>query len=492
MTHQTLLLIATLVLCCGVAVPRLLRRWSPLAKVGWRVVLLIIFTVLMHRIVGSPLQPTFHSDLGGQRLWEQLLEAGWWMVTARGIVGLARLIVVLENRPRETQIISDLMAATIYLATALAVVDLVFDVSIGGLLATSGVIAIVLGLALQSTLSDVFSGIAVGIERPYKAGDLLWVEGGIEGHVLQVNWRSTQIATGNGNIAIVPNSVIAKARLINHSRPTPVRGDAIEIRLDPGASPELCIATLHAAILACRLPLTTPPPSIARTQLRGDGVVYEIYFSVPSTEKLGAARSEVFGQVQRHLRHAGLALAVAGIATVPRLAVPTPAELLAQSDLFGAIDPEERDLLAQHLTQIHLARGDMLIRQDDEPRALFIVASGTVEITRRTPTGETPVIFRMSPGGSLGAIGLITGAPYGATATALTQVTAYRLDKAAIAAAVKIRPELAAGLEAVAARGQAALAVDVVAHRAEDVTHPEQFLDRMRSFLRKLAVQDAA
>ena len=67
--------------------------------------------------------------------------------------------------------------------TALAIVDIVFAVPISSLAATSGVNAVVIGLALQSTLSDVFSGLAVGIERPYRAGDVLWIEGGIDGRV---------------------------------------------------------------------------------------------------------------------------------------------------------------------------------------------------------------------------------------------------------------------------------------------------------------------
>ncbi len=88
---------------------------------------------------------------------------------------LARILfVVLENRPRETRIVSDLFAGAIVVATLLGIVNFAFEVPIRGLLATSGVIAIVLGLALRSTLSDVFSGIAVGLERPYVPGGLLW------------------------------------------------------------------------------------------------------------------------------------------------------------------------------------------------------------------------------------------------------------------------------------------------------------------------------
>ena len=135
------------------------------------------------------------------------------------MAGVARLLLLLQNRSRETQILSDLVGAAIYVATELAVVDTVFAVPVGGFIATSGVIAVVIGLALQSTLSDVFSGIAIDIERPYRAGDVLSVEGGVEGRVREVNWRSTLIATGNGDVAVVPNSVMAKARLVNHINP---------------------------------------------------------------------------------------------------------------------------------------------------------------------------------------------------------------------------------------------------------------------------------
>lgn len=69
--------------------------------------------------------------------------------------------------------------------------------------------------------------------------------------------------------------------------------------------------------------------------LRGDGAAYEIGYSVAASDKLGAARTELHGQVQRHLRNAGIPLAIAGSSTVRALSVPTPEELLQDSDLFG-------------------------------------------------------------------------------------------------------------------------------------------------------------
>lgn len=486
MDDHSLLLSASLVVSAALILPLLFRSWQLWGRAAWNIVVLVVLTILLQRVFGSPVLPHFHSGPANVRLWEQLVDAGWWMIAARSAVGVARLVVMLETRSRETRFISDLIAGAVYISTALVVVNFVFGVPIGGLLATSGVLAIILGLALQSTLSDVFSGIAVGIEKPYRTGDLLWVEGGVEGHVIQVNWRSTHIATGQNNIAIVPNSVMAKARLVNYTLRTTNRRETITVRLDPNASPDGCMAALVAAVAASRTPLETPAAGVSAVGLQGDGAAYEISFSVPSSDKLGTARTELFGLVQCHLRHAGIGLAVAGRSAVPRLPVPTPAELLQESSLFGLIPDSQRNLLAEKLVEIRLGIGDTLIRQHEQPEALFLLASGTVEITSDTP-GLRHVLHRMSPGGSLGAIGLITGAPYVATATALTPVRAYRLDGPAIADAIETSPELAGALEDLAARSQAAIAEDFASHKDSELARPEMFLTRMRSFLHRLS-----
>ena len=92
----------------------------------------------------------------------------------------------------------------------------------------------------------------------------------------------------------------------------------------------------------------------------------------------------------------------------------------------------------------------------------------------------------MSPGESLGTVGLISGTPYTATATALTAVKAYRLDKADIATALKVRPQMAAALEGLVQRGQEALRRSAAAQQDVQLDQPELFLPRLRNFLRLL------
>ena len=73
-------------------------------------------------------------------------------------------------------------------------------------MATSGAVAIILGLALQSTLGDVFSGVVLSFSRPYRPGDWISLEGGTDGRVIEINWRATYVLTGRRDLAIVPNS----------------------------------------------------------------------------------------------------------------------------------------------------------------------------------------------------------------------------------------------------------------------------------------------
>jgi small-conductance mechanosensitive channel/CRP-like cAMP-binding protein len=482
-----LLLIATLLIFFPViAISRVRGKWPLWLRAVWAISLFALLTFIMRQLFNSPLRPHYFEAAPAAAFWERLVVAGWWLAAARGGIALMRLVVTIEHRPRETQIISDLAAGGIYIATGLAIIDFVFAVPIGGLLATSGIIAIVLGLALQSTLADVFSGIAVGVERPYRAGDLIWVEGDIEGQVVQVTWRSTHIATGQNNIAIVPNSVMAKARIINRSRPSLVRGGTVSVRLDPGIPPAHCEAALIAAARSCPMLLAHPAPEVACTELNGDGCSYQLEYSVASSSLMTKARNQLLTAMHRHLHAAGIALAVPGETTIPAPPAPTPAEILEKSELFGMIEPAQRDLLASHFETLKLQTGEALIRQGADPDALYVIASGAVEVAVAEPPAPPRVVHHIQPGESVGAIGLITGAKYAATATALTPVKAYRLDKDALAEAIRMQPALVKGLEVLAKRGQRALRRDSTACEEDRHGQPEMLLSRLQNLIQVL------
>ena len=126
-----------------------------------------------------------------------------------------------------------------------------FGVPVGTLIATSGVFAIILGLAMQSTLSDVFSGIALNIGRSYAIGDWIALSGGIEGRVVETNWRATRLINGTNDLVVVPNSDLAKARLTNMSGPDRSHGVTLTIRLMPTTRPAAIADVMRTVLLSC-------------------------------------------------------------------------------------------------------------------------------------------------------------------------------------------------------------------------------------------------
>jgi Mechanosensitive ion channel len=78
---------------------------------------------------------------------------------------------------------------------------------------TSGVFASILGLALQSILADVFSGIALNLSKVYDVGDWIVRSDGTEGRVIEKNWRTTHLLNASNDLAGLPNGSLAKAQL---------------------------------------------------------------------------------------------------------------------------------------------------------------------------------------------------------------------------------------------------------------------------------------
>src|SRR5262252_7943292 len=236
-------------------------KGHPIGRAVVRVITLIVLTVALVRADVVPYQPL---ELTGSPFRDAvaILKIAWWVLAGWFLVGVMRAVIVFQRSPREAKLVQDLLAGLIYLAAVFAIVSYVFDLPIQGLLATSGVAAIILGLALQSTLGDVFSGIVLSFSRPYRPGDWISIEGGTDGRVIELNWRATHVLTGRRDLAIVPNSTIAKSKIVNVSSPSGIHGVTITVQLGAKTPPAAGAEILEHAILNCRLILATPSPSV--------------------------------------------------------------------------------------------------------------------------------------------------------------------------------------------------------------------------------------
>ena len=110
------------------------------------------------------------------------------------------------------RLLKDVLTIIIYVVAITGIIGVVFDKSISAFWATSGVISIVLGFALKNVILDVFTGLAINVDRPYRIGDWIEVHGSgsehVTGRVEEINWRTTRLWTLDDSIIILPNSIL--------------------------------------------------------------------------------------------------------------------------------------------------------------------------------------------------------------------------------------------------------------------------------------------
>jgi len=439
-----------------------LLKKQPFTRAIIRVVFLILLTIVLVNAGIVPYQPLQLTGTPFLDVVHGALKVAWWFWTAWFLVGFLRAFIIVEHRPREGKLLQDLFAGLIYLAALFAVIAYVFDLPIQGLLATSGAVAIILGLALQSTLGDVFSGVVLSFSRPYRPGDWISIDGGTDGRVIEMNWRATHVLTGRRDLAIVPNSTIAKSKIVNVSSPSGIHGVTITVQLDARTAPSAGTEILEHAILNNRLIVATPAPSVTVKSINATYTEFEITFFVEELGSSTRAQNQLFDLIFRHLAAAGIDLATtqnqAGRAVEDQATQATktgPEKLLELVEIFASLTPDERKEIAAKLKQNSHDQGETLVEPGTVLQSLFIVGSGVLSFTREESEGEIELL-RLGPGDHYGEIGMLTGAPATARISALIPATIYELANADLSPILQARPEVGQGLCRALAQRQAA------------------------------------
>ncbi|HSZ08211.1 MAG TPA: mechanosensitive ion channel family protein [Steroidobacteraceae bacterium] len=441
-------------------------------------------TFILFRHQTSPL-PGNGAAANPTSLWLHAVAGIWWLLGARVLVAVMSFTLNRNRRWREARLFPDLTAAAIYTAAISVVLISVLALPIGGLLATSGVLAIVLGLALQNTLADVFAGISFGIEAPFNVGDRISLGDKTEGTVVQMNWRSIRILTDGDDVAIVPNSVVAKSDIVNRSFPTRVRSAFIELSCPAASNPERVIETLQQATLLCPPILPVPRSSALLTRLGSTESRYRVNFSVSDTEHLSTTKDLLLRHARRQLYYSGLyfpRMAQDGRSADEGTGRPIPVlPVLQEITLFEALEAGQLAELAAHLSPRSLEPGDLLFAQGGTDALLFIVVSGILEISQHTELSGQQTVGFIGAGDYIGEVSLLTGAPYAATATARTHCKLHGLDCHVLKPLLAANSDLYAEFDRSARHGLAILNRGVAVSATDDSAR-QSLLHRIRAF----------
>jgi len=195
------------------------RLWSPF-------LILLVFVTVTIFSRDFVLQFGAKAISQTQKVLAYVIQIGIWLSAAHFLNRVA-IVFFWEGLVERTlgapvpRLLRDLSTVIIYLVAITGIIGLVFQKDVTGFWAASGVAGLVLGLALQNIILDIFTGLAVNIDRPFKIGDWIKIhaEDGFTGKIIETNWRTTRLENEVNNTIIVPNRQLSTAVVTNYYAP---------------------------------------------------------------------------------------------------------------------------------------------------------------------------------------------------------------------------------------------------------------------------------
>lgn len=354
------------------------------------------------------------------------------------------------------RILEDIILVLAYIAWGMVRMSHV-GVNLSGLVTTSAVITGILAFSMQDTLGNILCGLALQLDDSISIGN--WIKfDDISGQVIEVHWRHTAVRTRNGEIVVIPNSVLMKAKVtIIGGKDVPQWRRWIYFATSISIPPQRIIDTINRSLADAEIELVSknPTPSCVLLNYKDGLSQYGVRYWLTNPQIDDPTDSDVRAHIFAALRRHGYSLA-SPVMDVTMTAESQERDIrlrdaeldkrhhtLRRMDLFSSLSDEECAYLARTLTVAPFAKGDVITRQGAVAHWLYVVVSGEVDIWVEINPHERKRLAILPAGRAFGEMGLMTGEPRRATAIARTDVECYRIDKSSFEHIMQSRPELA-------------------------------------------------
>lgn len=186
----------------------------------------------------------------------------------------------------------------------------VLGISIAPLITALGVGGLAVALALQDTLSNLFAGIHILVEKSVKVGDFVRLESGQEGYVDDITWRTTRIRMLPNNMVIIPNNKLSQSIVTNYSLPDKEMAISIPISVSYDSDPErveqILLDEMEKVAQDTREILSTSPPLVRFHKLGESSIDFEIVCHIREYENQRAVQHQVLKGVFNRFREEGI------------------------------------------------------------------------------------------------------------------------------------------------------------------------------------------
>jgi small-conductance mechanosensitive channel/CRP-like cAMP-binding protein len=410
-------------------------------------VILAIVAVLV------PLMPRFGiatTGPGGKDYGEFAIGVAAAFLLAR-VLGFLFFDVVfpLRRGTAAPALLRQLVGLFVFVAGVAALFQVALKANLAAILTTSAIITAVIGLALQETLGNLFSGLALALERTVQVGDMVRA-GDRLGLVEQLSWRAIKVRTMEGNTLLIPNSVASRERLEVFRRGGVPMARTLQVGLEYDARPARARSVLEAAARDVPGVASHPAPVVYLASFDAYAVTYELRYWLDDYARYLEIDSRVRERAWYRLGREGLVIAYPIVRQHQYAAGPfqrdteatVAPEAIARAEIFAPLSAAEHAALASRAALRRFAEGETIVREGDTTSSMFLLAQGQVVISAHGEGSTTRKLAVLDPGTAFGEISLLTGEPRLATARAVGEATLVEIDKATLAPILEANPSL--------------------------------------------------
>ena len=214
--------------------------------------------------------------------------------------GLARIVLTALSGSRASRVhasmlpLIDNVFKILLLALAVYFIFLAWNIDVAAWLAAAGIVGLALSFAAQDTLSNLFAGLSIVADAPYKIGDFIILDSGERGKVTFIGLRSTRILTRDDVEITIPNGVIGKAKIINEAGgPSPRHRIRIPVGVAYGSDIDKVIDTLSSVADSHDEVCAAPSPRVRFRQFGESSLDFELLCWIEQPVDRGRMKHEL-------------------------------------------------------------------------------------------------------------------------------------------------------------------------------------------------------
>ncbi len=355
-----------------------------------------------------------------------------------------------SKQPEVSSLVKTVSSIIIYIIAFFIIFQTQYpDVPLTPLFTGSTILGIVVGLALQETLGNLFAGIAMQADQPFVVGDVVTFANKASGVVESVSWRGVKIRTFQNKLLVISNAVLGK-EVIEVAPKNNLNARIVFFTTEYEYSPAKTIQVVRDAVRQVENVTNKLRPVVRIKNLGNDGIEWEVKYWLEDYTKHNdtdaLVRQRIWYVFQReNIPFSSPSLSIQQQDRLPAAApeeiVNKNTESLNRVSIFAPLADDETEQLANASTSRVYAPGEAIVRKGKEGNSMFVILRGSVKV-QIPENSYQKTIGKLGANDFFGEMSLLTGEPRTASVIAEEETEVLQIKKEALKPILENNPDL--------------------------------------------------